>query len=444
MKTASHLKKDYFLYKGNAKQNFAIPSGWTVQDHTRFPEAVPTTPIRDLVKRALAHPTGSKRLSQLAQKNMTVAIIVDDPARATPVAQMLPPVLHELQAAGIARENITIVIALGTHRFASQEDLEIKVGKDVLKEYGVVQHNCHAENLVPIGNLLTGGVVAIDPVVAGAGLKIGIGSIFPHPMNGFGGGAKILFPGVADFASISEHHFHYTPEPGCVLGHTENNPFHKEVCRMAEAAGLDFIINGIFDARERVVDVVAGHYEKAHLKGIEKSKRNYAFQLKEPADITLVSADPYDEGPQLMKPIIPASLMTTKPGGTVIVLARCPDGMPEAMLQSFDAVFLKRPEHAGRFAVNAFKTSQLMAEGAIDFNCAIFFALVCASRSRIVVVSDDLDASSVNRLGFDYAPSLQAAIDREEEKQPEATVNIFPLGGLLLPITTSLPCLYEF
>ncbi|EFK05257.1 conserved hypothetical protein [delta proteobacterium NaphS2] len=438
------MKKGYFLYKGTSKQIFALPPGWKIREYTHFPETTSETPVGDLVRHALDHPTGTRRLSQLAQKNMTVAIIVDDPARATPVAQMLPPVLQELLAAGIAGKNITIVIALGTHRFASQEELEVKIGKDVLKEYGVVQHNCHAENLVPIGKLLTGGVVAIDPVVAGAGLKIGIGSIFPHPMNGFGGGAKILFPGVADFASISEHHFHYTPEPGCVLGNTEDNPFHKEVCRMAEATGLDFIVNGIFDARERVVDVVAGHYEKAHLKGIEISKRNYGFQLKEPADITLVSADPYDEGPQLMKPIIPASLMTTKPGGTVIVLARCPDGMPDAMLEAFDRVFGSSPEHLGRFAVNAFKTSQIMAEGAIDFNCAIFFALVCASRSRIIVVSDDLNTRSVNRLGFAYAPSLQAAIDREREKQPEATVNIFPLGGLLLPMTASLPRLYEF
>ncbi|MCG6877548.1 MAG: nickel-dependent lactate racemase [Deltaproteobacteria bacterium] len=438
------MKKNYFLYKGNAKESFTIPSGWTVKEHTRFPETVPQTPVSDLVRRALAHPAGSKRLSQMAEKGMTVAIIVDDPARATPVAHMLPPILHELLTAGIARENITIVMALGTHRLASQKDLEVKIGKDVLQEYRVVQHDCHAKNLVPIGNLLTGGIVAIDPIVAEAALKIGIGSIFPHPMNGFGGGAKILFPGVADFASISEHHFHYTPEPGCVLGHTENNPFYKEVCRMAEAAGLDFIVNGIFDARERVVDVVAGHYEKAHLQGIEKSKRNYAFHMTEPAHVTLVSADPYTEGPQIMKPVIPASLMTTKPGGAVIVLARCPDGMPEAMLRSFDNIFKTRPEHSGRYAVDAFKNARPMAEGAIDFNCAIFFALVCASRTRITIVSEDLDETSVSRLGFQYAPSLKTAVQLEREMQPKATVNIFPLGGLLLPLLPSLTHLYEF
>ena len=145
-----------------------------------------------------------------------------------------------------------------------------------------------------------------------------------------------------------------------------------------------------------------------------------------------------------MKPIIPSSLMTTRPGGAVIVLARCPGGMPEAMLQSFDNIFKTRPEHTGRYAVNAFRTSQLMAEGAIDFNCAIFFALVCASRTRITIVSEDLDKTAVNRLGFHHATTLQAAILEEQKKQPEATANIFPLGGLLLPLMPSLPLLYKF
>ncbi len=438
------MKEDYFLYNGKKKQSFTLPPGWKVREHTQFPETVSEISVSDLVEHALARPIGTERLARMAHKDMTVAVIVDDPARATPVSRMLPPVLLELHHAGVIRENITIVVALGTHRFASHKDLEKKVGSDVLQKYRVIQHDCHGKDLIPIGTLSTGTKVAIDPVVAGAGLKIGIGSIFPHPMNGFGGGAKILFPGVADFASIAEHHFHYTPEPGCVLGHTKTNPFYREVCRMAETAGLDFIINGVFDARERVVDVVAGHYEKAHQEGILKSKENYGFQAKAPADITLVSADPYDEGPQLMKPVIPASLITTKPGGTVIVLARCPGGMPNAMLEAFDRVFESTPAHLGRFAVNAFKTSRLMAEGAIDFNCAVFFALVCATRTRIIIVSNDLDETTVRRLGFLYAPTLRSAIDQEEAKQPHATINIFPLGGLLLPITPSVACLYEF
>ena len=438
------MKDAYFLYRGEEKISFTIPREWKVIKHTCFNVEAPSTPIGDLVETALANPVGSPRLREMANEKTTVAILVDDPARVTPVSTMLPPILSELGEAGVPVENITIVVALGTHRSASEKDLEIKLGKPVLDRYRVVQHDCHGDHLVPICRLSTGTEVAIDPFVAHAHIKIGVGSIFPHPMNGFGGGAKILFPGVSNFEAIKEHHFHYTPEPGCHLGNIETNPFYHEVCRVAEEAGLSFIVNCLFDARERVKEVVAGDFMQAHLHGIEKSKKEYAFSMEEPADVTILSASPYEEGPQIIKPIIPAALIATKPGGSVIVFAGCPDGMPEPMLQAFDAVFAARPEHTGRFAVNAFKSSTLMAEGAIDFNCALFFALVCAARTRVTIVSEDLDERTVKRLGFHYALSLETAIRNEQERKTEATVNIFPLGGLLLPIAPSLKTLYEF
>ena len=184
----------------------------------------PSTPIGELTEKALAAPVGSPGLREIANEKTTVAILVDDPARVTPVHAMLPPILSELHQAGVPPENITIVVALGTHRPASEKDLEKKLGRPVLDGYRVVQHDCHGDHLVPICRLSTGTEVAIDPFVAKAHLKIGVGSIFPHPMNGFGGGAKILFPGVSNFEAIKEHHFHYTPEPGCLPGNIDDEP----------------------------------------------------------------------------------------------------------------------------------------------------------------------------------------------------------------------------
>ena len=279
------MEKAYFLYRGEEKIPFTIPRGWKVIKQTRFKEEVPATPVGELTGRALTTPIGSPPLREMANEKTTVAILVDDPARATPAAAMLPPILSELHDAGVPVENITIVLALGTHRPASKIELEIKLGKQVLDGYRVIQHDCHGDHLVPVCRLHTGARVAIDPFVAKAHLKIGVGSIFPHPMNGFGGGAKILFPGVGNFEAIKEHHFHHTPEPGCLLGNIKDNPFHDEVCRIAEEAGLNFIVNCLFDARERVNEVVAGHFKQAHLAGIEKSKKEYAFSMEEPADL---------------------------------------------------------------------------------------------------------------------------------------------------------------
>jgi nickel-dependent lactate racemase len=439
--------KGYYVYYGEDKYPFGIPPGWTVLQNAMSEEAEISLTIPEMVEKALASPISflrqaqdtAPRLSEIVHEGSKVALIVDDWARSTPVRQILPTLLEELQAGGAKGEDIDIVVALGTHRAMPQEALAERLGEAVFQEYRVSQHNCQAKGLVPIGRLSTGSEVKINPIVAQADVKIGVGSIAPHPMNGFGGGAKIIMPGVSNYEAVKEHHLHFTLQPGCYIGNLESNPFYHEVCRVAEMAQLTFIINCVYNSREEVVDVVAGHFQKAHLAGIERSKENYAFRLDEPADVTITSAYPYVEGPQIIKPIIPASLLATKPGGSVIIVVTCRDEMPEPLLAALDAVYARHPEHTGRLAVDAFKSSRLFVEGAIDFNCAIFYALVCAARTSVTMVSRDLDERSITRLGFRYASSLEEAIERESRSRPQATVNIFPIGGLVLPLIKEPP-----
>jgi nickel-dependent lactate racemase len=434
--------KSYYVHYGEEKYPFEIPPGWTALQNTVSEEAEISLTIPEMVKKALAAPVASPRLSEIVHEDSRVALIVDDWARSTPVGQILPTLLEELQNGGAKSENIDIVVALGTHRTMPQEALAERLGEAVFQQYRVSQHDCQAEDLAPIGHLSTGGEVKINPIVAQADVKIGLGSIVPHPMNGFGGGAKIIMPGVVNYEAVKEHHLHFTPQPGCYTGNLETNPFYHEVCRVAEIAQITFIVNCVYNAREEVVDVVAGHFQKAHLAGIERSKENYAFRLDESADVTITSAYPYVEAAQIIKPIVPASLLATKPGGSVIIVVTCRDEMPEPLLAALDAVYARHPEHTGRLAVDTFKSSQLFVEGAIDFNCAIFYALVCAARSSVTMVSKDLDEKSITRLGFRYASSLEEAIERESSMRPRATVNIFPIGGTILPLTEEPP-VYE-
>ena len=431
--------KGYYVYYGEEKYPFEIPPGWTVVQNAVSEEAEISLTIPEMVKKALAAPISSPRLSEIVREDSKIAVIVDDWARSTPVSQILPTLLEELHGGGAKSENIDIVVALGTHRTMPQEALAERLGEAVFREYRVTQHDCQAEDLVPIGRLSTGVEVRINPIVARADVKIGVGSIVPHPMNGFGGGGKIIMPGVTNYEAVKEHHLHFTPQPGCYLGNLEDNPFNHEVCRVAEMAQLTFIVNCVYNAREEVVDVAAGHFQEAHLAGIERSKENYAFRLDEPADVIITSAYPYVEAAQTIKPIVPASLLATKPGGSVIMVVTCRDEMPEPLLVALDAVYARHPEHTGRLAVDTFKSSQLFVEGAIDFNCAIFYALICAARSSVTMVSQDLDERSITRLGFRYASSMEEAIERQGRVRPWATVNIFPIGGLVLPLTKEPP-----
>ena len=416
-------RKGYYVCYGEEKYPFEIPSGWTILQNAVFEETEISLNIPEMVEKALAAPISSPRLCEIVHEDSKVALIVDDWARSTPVSQIVPTLLEELQSGGAKSENVDIVVALGTHQAMPQEALVERVGEAVFQQYRVSQHDCQAEDLVPIGCLSTGGEVKINPVVARADVKIGMGSIVPHPMNGFGGGAKIIMPGISNFEAVKEHHLHFTPQPGCYIGNLETNPSYQETCRVAETAQLTFIVNCVYNSRAEVVGVVAGHFLKAHLAGVERSKENYAFRLDEPADVTITSAYPYVEAPQTVKPIIPASLLATKPGGTVIIVVASRDELPEPMLAAFDAVYSKHPEH----------------EEPGFFSPALVYVPLCAARNSITMVSRDLDERSITRLGFQYASSLEEAIERESRVRPQATVNIFPIGGLVLPLTKEPP-----
>ena len=415
--------KGYYVYYGEERYPFEIPPGWTVLQNTVSEEAEISLTIPEMVEKALTAPISSPRLSEIVHEDSKVALIVDDWARSTPVSQMLPTLLEELQTRGAKSENIDIVVALGTHRAMPREALVERLGEAVFQQYRVSQHDCQARDLVPIGRLSTRGEVKINPIVAQADVRIGVGSIVPHPLNGFGGGAKIIMPGVSNFEAVKDHHLHFTPQPDCYIGNLETNPSYQETCRVAEMAQLAFIINCVYNSRAEVVDVVAGHFQKAHLAGVERSRENYAFRLDEPADVTITSAYPYVEAAQTIKPVVPASLLATKAGGSVIIMAASRDELPEPMLAAFDTIYSRRSRY----------------EEASFFSPAFIYVPLCAARNSITMVSRNLNERSVTRLGFRYASSLEEAIERESRVRPQATVNIFPIGGLVLPLTREPP-----
>jgi len=433
----------YYVYYGPKRQYFNLPYGWKVLKNSTVDKLnADLPPVEELVQSALLSPTSSARLKDMVNNETKIVVIVDDGTRSTPVSRILPIVLSELEKGGADRDNIDILIALGTHRMMDKDDAVQRIGKDIHDTCRINQHDCRADDLVSVGRLSTGGQTKINPLVANADVKIAIGSILPHVMNGFGGGAKLIMPGVSNYEAIREHHLNFTPDPNCYIGNLKSNPFYLEVVRVAEAAGLDFIINCVYDSLEQIEHVVAGSLKEAHGKGVELSMKNYAFTLDQEADITITSAFPYNEGPQIIKPLVPAALLATKPGGSVIMTATCREDIPEGMLSAFDRVYRQNPPHAGLYARETFRRDRLFIEGAIDFNCAIYFALVCAARNRITVVSRDLKRQGIERMGFTYAESLEEALEDEAGRVPAATVNIFPVGGLALPLKGGPPDLF--
>lgn len=421
------------VIQGNLQVEIKLPSGWEPLPSRPLSNKAPLecVGVERLTRDALLVPHGNEPLWQRVKPGRRVALICDDGARHTPLKEMLPVLLEQLESLGVAREAIDIVVGLGTHAVMDRAALEARLGARVLENYRITQHDCHAEDLEPVGQLASGAEVRINPVVARASLSIGLGTITPHPMNGFGGGPKIVFPAIANYEAIREHHLAWTTHPGSVFGNLEDNVFYREVLRVAEMARLDYVLNCVFDLEDKVAAVLFGSVAEVHRRGSELSRRHCGLEFDRPAEVTIVSAHPYREPLQLMKPLVAASLVT-RPGGTLILLSNATGTFPPFFVEVFQRVERESGGEIKEFARRSFEEGRLLLENApIDLNCALFYALACRNDYRVVMVDPGLDPENLSRVGFVHYPDLDQALAEEARRLPRAEVNLMPVGSAL-------------
>ena len=426
--------KNLFIIRKGKPVSFELPSGWRLLSFAAFSEQGHVHDPRALASQSLRKPIGSSTLSESLTSRTRVAILVEDITRASPKGLVLEALTEELREIGIPEKHISIVIALGTHRPLTKDELEKIFGRDLLSRYAFSNHDCHATDLVPVGELLTGRRVKINRKVWEADFRIGIGSIFPHPMNGFGGGAKILFPGVADFDSVLEHHLLFTFHPGTALGKTEGNLFHEQVSIVARSAGLHFVINSVMNQNDEVSDIVCGDPIDAHKAGIERCKSLISWKFDKKADVSLITSFPYMEGPQIVKPLAPAS-MVTRERGSIILAADCSGNLPDPFVEAFHAFHSSFKGRLMEGVLQHFNNKQLiMKGGAIDFNMALGMTLAAQDRFQIILLTEDIPEAKAEMMGFVHAETLQEAFEHVSSSLPEPTVHVIPSGGVILPM----------
>jgi nickel-dependent lactate racemase len=425
---------DLFLRYQNTRQFFELPPQWQLLTLAAFQDRPePADPV-GLAREALKSPVQHVPLSEAVSPDDRIAIIIEDPSRSSPKQQVLRAVLAELGAAGIPRDHIVIVIALGTHRQLSRLEMARVYGADLVDTYEFVNHDCNAPDLVAIGTLRSGTAVKVNRRVHAADFTIGIGSIFPHPMNGFGGGGKILFPAVSNFDAILEHHLKYSFRGGARLGHLQDNPFYEEVSDLARAGGLNFIINSVLDHNDHLYQLVCGAPVEAHRAGVAVSRQILCMPFPKKSDVTIISAFPYSEGTQIMKPLAPASEITRE-GGVVILAADCTVPLPETYLQGCESFRGTYPGRLRQAVLELFGSNRrILADGAPEFNMSMAQALLAQNDFTIILVSSDISRVTAERLGFAHAETIAAAISMARIHYPAAQVHVVPSGGVILPV----------
>lgn len=427
------MKQAYIKYRGQ-KMDFQIPPDWNLLTFAEFKENTPQGDVEDITREALKRPVSSLPLTDRVSARDSIAIMVEDLTRASPKKAVLSALLETLDSISIPDQQIVIVIALGTHRALTSHELQEAFGREMVTRYQFINHDCQASDLVPIGKLKTGREVKINARVHAASFKIGIGSIFPHPLNGFGGGSKILFPGVADFDSILEHHLKYSFRSESDLGKVEGNPFTEEVISLARSAKLDFIINSVLDHNDRLFEIVSGDPVKAHSQGIEKCKDIISRKFEKKADLTLITTFPYTEGTQIMKPLAPAS-MITRQGGCIIMAADCTLPLSREYLAGCEKFREKHGANLREAVLRLFDNNQRILENsAPELNMSMAQALLAQNDFDIILVTEDIPPEQVKQIGFQYAKNLEQAFKIADTYFSKPEVHIVPSGGVILPV----------
>ena len=422
-----------YLNQDGSKIHFSVPSEWNVISAADCAKASVIEDVSKEIERALDNPIGTAPLEKLARPGMKVTVLFDDMQRPTPAALAIPAVLNRLNKAGVTDERITAICARGTHPAPTPEQLEKKVGKEVLARLAgrVLIHDAQSAENVFVGRTSRGTVVEINRNVAEADLVIGIGTCMPHPYSGFSGGCKILLPGVSSYRTIGEHHYSWLRNKTCKLSVLDGNMWYEEEVEIARLGGLSFKVDFLMNELDQVIRAFAGDPVEEHKEAARHSISLYQVFLPKPADVVITSASPLEPGVQASKSLLNARL-AAKNGGTIIWVAK--ENQPGPLMFLIEQMAqAKSANEYHRRLLRGDIPDALKPFGISFFMLGVPFKEI-AEQYNVIHATEGLTREQVELMNFGYARNVQEAIEQVRKRLPRADVTILPSGGMIIPV----------
>lgn len=373
------------------------------------------------VVRALNNPIGTCRLNKIVKPGEKIAIITSDITRPMPSYKVMPALLDELYSAGVKKEDITLVFALGSHRKQNDEEKRKLVGERAFNEIRCIDGN--PNECVHMGVTKMGTPVDIVKEVALADRRICLGNVEYHYFAGYSGGAKAIMPGVSTRAAIQSNHSRMVSDDACA-GKLEGNPVREDIEEAANIVGVDFIVNVVLDAHKEIIFAAAGDVTKAHREACAFLDKLYCKYIDERADIVFVSQGgaPKDLNLYQTQKALDNAKHAVKKGGTIILIGSCKEGLGEKVFEEW--------------MLNAETSHSMIDRIQHDFQLGGHKAAAIAmvlENADIYLVSE-LEKSFVESIFLRPFGSVQQAYDAAVEKHGKnATVIAMPYGGSTLP-----------
>ncbi len=371
----------------------------------------------ELIALALQNPIASKPLGEMVSPGMKISIAVDDSSRNTRTDLMLPAVLNQLRQTGIPDNDISVFIALGTHRQMSHAEMREKYTPEVVEKYRIVNPDWHDNSAyVSVGKSKYDFDIRIHREIVDADFVIGVGQTIPHMIAGFGGGCKIINPGCSDGETIGHMHWMCSVVPEDELFAVRENAVREVIDEAAIKAGLKFIINEVPGAKGKIAGVFAGDPVKAHIQACEFAKETCLVKIKQQADIVVADAYPADiDFWQALKGMN-AAYGAVKPGGTVILVTPCPEGTSSQHDELTTVGYVPIEE-----------TKRLLSENKIDKAIAanLLLGRRLIEKADIILVTKGITQQQTLAMNFQWAASPQDAVNAAITKHGTAArINI--------------------
>ncbi len=345
----NHIKIPYGAWYEDTELCLSVPESWKVQ--ILAPVNGPEISDQE-IETAIENPVGTPLLNQLARGKRSAVIVVDDITRPTPAARILPSILKELSAGGLRDSDILILIGSGAHRPMTQSEIIKKLGEEIASKFTVKVHDFLGKDIRYVG-MVQGGPVYLNGDYLDADVRICLGCVIGNNNAGFGGGAKMVIPGIAGHTTIA--HFHGAlPDrsPGQLEGNPEIPDKRMWAEQVAQWVGIDLVVCAVLNSKRQLAGLYAGDVIKAH-----RLAAKFALKIGETivpketmqnSDIIIVNSYPLDNAPtQMIKPLGIAKQLSTK---FTVAIGAASDGIFYHGMGWGQGIHLKRfIKHIGRW-----------------------------------------------------------------------------------------------
>lgn len=415
------------LAYGKSNLTVELPSDTRIVE-TKFVPGLPdeAQAIRD----ALQSPINSLPLTEMVEPGQRVVVVHSDLTRPMPNDRVLPVLLAELEAAGVHRQDITLINGLGTHRPQTRQELVSMLGEGLVAKYHCLQHDCWDQaQLVDLGQTQRGTPILVNQAYMQADVRILTGFIEPHIFAGFSGGPKAVLPSIAGGESIlSNHNYEMIGHPKSTWGILDGNLIHAEMLEFALKTEPTFLLNVTINRKREITGVFAGEMQAAHCIGCQICKDSAMAEVPQPYDIVLTSNSGYPLDLNLYQSIkgMSAAAQIVRPGGSIVMAAECWDGVPDGspydeLLRSADSPqeLLMQMQRSDQVALEQWQV-QLQAQ--------------IQSRADVYVYSSYLSDEQVRAAHFTPVRRIEDTLEMLLQKYgPGASVCVIPEGPLTIP-----------